>query len=307
MSEVMFKRYAMQAIFNNNFATLATLNQRGYLKRAYDEGLLPLVFAFRTPIIRGSYGWKTERRALNMLMYMIDTDSDYMLRINKREIAYSALQLSIELKYHDCMQYLLACGATPDDVCIRIALTNVNMHAIMACFNTGFQLSQWQVNELAVWTIGNRTYSDAGVEMARFILSLRPQIDMNGSCSQISIEAPIDRGGIMSVMLKFSHNFHTPLTPQWHVVEMIMAVNRLVDINPLLTPHPRDRIRTLREFDICLFKHFSVRATEICIALQNLRFPALVTIEILDSACVFALDLPYHLKWALATKVKHFK
>jgi ankyrin repeat protein len=49
------------------------------------------------------------------------------------------------------------------------------------------------------------------------------------------------------------------------------------------------------------------RATEICIALQSLALPALVTLAVVDSACALAHVLPMHVKWRLVTLIKHFE
>jgi hypothetical protein len=46
------------------------------------------------------------------------------------------------------------------------------------------------------------------------------------------------------------------------------------------------------------------RATEICIGLQHLRLPALVTLKILDAA--FPNSIRMAAKWNLITTVKHF-
>lgn len=47
------------------------------------------------------------------------------------------------------------------------------------------------------------------------------------------------------------------------------------------------------------------RAKEICIGLQDLSLPALVTLEILDA--LIPNSIPMHQKWNLICKVKHFK
>jgi importin subunit alpha-6/7 len=47
------------------------------------------------------------------------------------------------------------------------------------------------------------------------------------------------------------------------------------------------------------------RAATICIAMQELALPALLTLELLDAA--FPNDIPMHKKWQLVTAVKHFK
>jgi hypothetical protein len=48
--------------------------------------------------------------------------------------------------------------------------------------------------------------------------------------------------------------------------------------------------------------------TEICIALQSLRFPAFITLQIIDHSWNVLADLvPMHLKWNVITLIKHFK
>jgi importin subunit alpha-1 len=46
------------------------------------------------------------------------------------------------------------------------------------------------------------------------------------------------------------------------------------------------------------------RAATICIAMQDLELPALITLEVLDAA--FPNDIPMHKKWQLVTAAKHF-
>jgi hypothetical protein len=45
------------------------------------------------------------------------------------------------------------------------------------------------------------------------------------------------------------------------------------------------------------------RAATICIAMQDLELPALITLEVLDAA--FPNDIPMHKKWQLVTAIKH--
>jgi hypothetical protein len=47
------------------------------------------------------------------------------------------------------------------------------------------------------------------------------------------------------------------------------------------------------------------RATTICVALQDLELPALVTMEIIDAVC--DNDIRLWAKWQLITAVKHFR
>lgn len=63
-----------------------------------------------------------------------------------------------------------------------------------------------------------------------------------------------------------------------------------------------------RILDRALFRLLRARMVEICTALQSLRLPALVTCEILDHSWQrLAWMVPMHLKWKLATAVKHFR
>jgi importin subunit alpha-6/7 len=68
------------------------------------------------------------------------------------------------------------------------------------------------------------------------------------------------------------------------------------------TPAQRDDLA-----DTGMFNHMYVirdRAATICIGLQDLELPALVTLELLDAA--FPNDIPMHKKWQLVTAAKHF-
>jgi hypothetical protein len=47
------------------------------------------------------------------------------------------------------------------------------------------------------------------------------------------------------------------------------------------------------------------RATEVCLALQDLELPAMVTLEIVGALCLS--DIRMWAKWELITAVKHFR
>ena len=71
------------------------------------------------------------------------------------------------------------------------------------------------------------------------------------------------------------------------------------------TADPREGKRLL---DLILFRRLSARMLEICAALQGLELPALVTCTILDCSWHrLSCLVPMHLKWKLATGVKHFR
>jgi len=53
------------------------------------------------------------------------------------------------------------------------------------------------------------------------------------------------------------------------------------------------------------FANIKRRAIAICIALQPLALPALLTLAVVDTACDPCGRVPMHLKWRLITLVKH--
>jgi ankyrin repeat protein len=55
-----------------------------------------------------------------------------------------------------------------------------------------------------------------------------------------------------------------------------------------------------------VFARMKPRAFAICVALQSLQLPALVTLYIVDAACDPTLRVAMHTKWSLITIVKHF-
>jgi hypothetical protein len=76
----------------------------------------------------------------------------------------------------------------------------------------------------------------------------------------------------------------------------------------LLYQHRAEIEKERRELILFAFDRFKVRCLEICIALQSLHLPALVTLHIIDNACSRrgAIFLSMHLKWQLIAHVKHF-
>lgn len=57
----------------------------------------------------------------------------------------------------------------------------------------------------------------------------------------------------------------------------------------------------------CLFSLERPRMIEVCIAMQGFDLPALVVVSILEQLSVGGALAPFHRKWDIATKVKHFK
>jgi len=72
----------------------------------------------------------------------------------------------------------------------------------------------------------------------------------------------------------------------------------------------RDRMPAIAANEVARerFDFIRWRVFQICVALQNLRFPALVTLHIIDWSWSMVVDLvPMHQKWNLIVAVKHFR
>ena len=63
----------------------------------------------------------------------------------------------------------------------------------------------------------------------------------------------------------------------------------------------------LRQINCVRLGFIRWRVFEICIALQMLRFPAMITLQIVDQMNNLAELVPMHLKWNIIVAVKHFK
>jgi ankyrin repeat protein len=65
-------------------------------------------------------------------------------------------------------------------------------------------------------------------------------------------------------------------------------------------------VQKQNELATLIFEKNKRRATDICIALQDLNLPALVTLFIVDALCDPCYRVPMHRKWSLVIAVKHF-
>lgn len=77
-------------------------------------------------------------------------------------------------------------------------------------------------------------------------------------------------------------------------------------VKQLLSGDTREGRKARREIAKIQIGFVRERATEICFALECLRLPALMTLAIIDQACLGAWCVPMYLKWNLITTVKHF-
>lgn len=129
--------------------------------------------------------------------------------------------------------------------------------------------------------------------------------------------APLDRVSTKSGKNGTVVGFGFPSCP-CHANEQQLFVRMDNDDEPLLFfrraslyPPKNDKIGIPSSI-IDTFTRYSMsfirrRATEICIALQSMKLPALVTQTLLDAACPLAELVPFHKKWNLVTTVKHYK
>jgi importin subunit alpha-1 len=112
--------------------------------------------------------------------------------------------------------------------------------------------------------------------------------------------ASVDAGSVLEsgLLSKVASLPHADLT-----LEMKQSIARTVFLcYNSATPKQLDDL-----VDTGIFSQMYVirdRAATICIAMQDLELPALVTLELLDAA--FPNDIPMHKKWQLATAIKHF-
>lgn len=67
------------------------------------------------------------------------------------------------------------------------------------------------------------------------------------------------------------------------------------------------RRRAFKQISLERFLPLRDRVAELCFALQSLDLPALITLEIIDHAVQYAIDVPMFLKWNTITTVKHAK
>ncbi len=82
-------------------------------------------------------------------------------------------------------------------------------------------------------------------------------------------------------------------------------------VNMKLYAANRTALASITSEPMCMWAAFVLirhRATEICIAMQELFLPAPITMEILEFACYPPVSQPKHYDvWRLVTKVKHFR
>jgi hypothetical protein len=113
-------------------------------------------------------------------------------------------------------------------------------------------------------------------------------------CATVDANSVLERG----VMSKLASLPHADLT-----LETKQSIARTVLLcYSSATPAQLDDLA-----DTGIFSQMYVirdRAATICMAMQDLELPALITLEVLDAA--FPNDIPMHKKWQLVTAAKHF-
>jgi hypothetical protein len=113
-------------------------------------------------------------------------------------------------------------------------------------------------------------------------------------CATVDANSVLERG----VMSKVASLPHADLT-----LETKQSIARTVLLcYSSATPAQLDDLA-----DTGIFSQMYVirdRAATICMAMQDLELPALITLELLDAA--FPNDIPMHKKWQLVTAAKHF-
>jgi hypothetical protein len=113
-------------------------------------------------------------------------------------------------------------------------------------------------------------------------------------CASVDANSVLESGVLSKV---------ATLTPADLTLEMKQSIARTVFLcYNSATPAQLDDLA-----DTGIFSQMYVirdRAATICIAMQDLELPALITLELLDAA--FPNDIPMHKNWQLVTAIKHF-
>jgi ankyrin repeat protein len=88
----------------------------------------------------------------------------------------------------------------------------------------------------------------------------------------------------------------------------LAAGHNYIDTVELLVAHGADVKNAISNLHPYYHPRFECRErfAEICIAMQSMRLPALITVKLLKAACPWS-TLKFHSKWNLACAVKHFR
>lgn len=119
----------------------------------------------------------------------------------------------------------------------------------------------------------------------------------------VLVDVPPSLGHLPLSLLALERNWLTWLPVELDLLPLDCELR--LDWNPLALDGLIHRSRLPELFAVTTkIAMLRERAFVMCVGLQELELPALVTLEILDAA--WDNDVPMHLKWDLVVKVKHF-
>jgi ankyrin repeat protein len=195
--------------------------------------------------------------------------------------SFTPLQIAVVTENSSVIGPLITCGADPTDLCYQAA-TGGDWQSLVALAASGVDLACDE--ELVEHMFGWLTSADQlGVAFLLLELGL---IEDGEHCNCADLAAALD---LFDVPLRSKDRFtHTPLfalrkavvCQQWRAFRRDLVAMKLDLINDM--------------------------AVNVCIILQPLDLPVLLTVMILDELCPLAPLVSMYLKWALAARVKHF-
>ena len=119
-----------------------------------------------------------------------------------------------------------------------------------------------------------------------------------------------NQGSVVQLLLLFGArcdiaDVHTVLPAQMTVPQSISGA-LVFAIEQSHTPAEKRACNAVKALNRAKLLLIRERAIEICVALQNFRLPAWITVQIVDCACELARFVPLYLKWDLVVTTKHF-
>lgn len=204
----------------------------------------------------------------------------------------TALHIAV-LRNGDCVRLLLAHGADVNarDIYQRTPLRLAAECAAPACVRLMIAAATAPL--------------DADVDMYRFTLLHIAAMSGHVAVAQLLLDAGVDsrataKSGETALLMAQRRN-------RTEMVQFLSAAEQLTeheraDSRARLFASLESERRVLARDRLDLIRP---QAAEICIALQTLELPALLTVMIIEEACRFAHRVTMHQTWSLVVAVKH--
>lgn len=294
MSDEYFLAFIRGILILNHLVILQTLDAE-QLRRAYRLGAMSLVAPLET--------YPVPPIAADVIEFVLANDHEKSVPLDLRDkvLGTRPLERAIAKGSDATAHVLLRHGARPTLWCFYLLVNRGNVELQYALLKTGYRLTQEHLNALA-WCAITSWYSIAWPQaILEFYASLGVQF---GTCHFLDESPPVPRVRCFIG----DQNYLVDIGSQRKLLQYCLTIGT-PDASSLPTDSlvpDADRRHIQRQIHRRLFQLVCPDALYICTALQNLELPASVTIEIIDHACVGAHHLPFHWKWNLVTRVKHF-